>query len=201
MKKTFEAKTEEEAVDLACLDLGITLEELHYKVIEEKKGLFSKKTVIECFDNQMVEEYMSAYIRRILEDMGFTVETATFFQDQRYYCNIDTDNNSILIGKGGVILRTLNFVTKHAVQTEFGERLEISVDINGYKEERFKKVAALGKRLGKQVQRTHVDVKLDPMPADERKVLHSTIAQMDHLRTESQGEGKDRFITIYYVED
>ncbi|WP_288156305.1 R3H domain-containing nucleic acid-binding protein [uncultured Sharpea sp.] len=186
MKKTFEAKTEEEAVDLACLDLGITLEELHYKVIEEKKGLFSKKTVIECFDNQMVEEYMSAYIRRILEDMGFTVETA---------------NNSILIGKGGVILRTLNFVTKHAVQTEFGERLEISVDINGYKEERFKKVAALGKRLGKQVQRTHVDVKLDPMPADERKVLHSTIAQMDHLRTESQGEGKDRFITIYYVED
>ena len=40
MKKTFEAKTEEEAVDLACLDLGITLEELHYKVIEEKKGLF-----------------------------------------------------------------------------------------------------------------------------------------------------------------
>ena len=182
MKKTFEAKTEEEAVDLACLDLGITLEELHYKVIEEKKGLFSKKTVIECFDNQMVEEYMSAYIRRILEDMGFTVETATFFQDQRYYCNIDTD-------------------TKHAVQTEFGERLEISVDINGYKEERFKKVAALGKRLGKQVQRTHVDVKLDPMPADERKVLHSTIAQMDHLRTESQGEGKDRFITIYYVED
>ena len=193
MKKTFEAKTEEEAVDLACLDLGITLEELHYKVIEEKKGLFSKKTVIECFDNQMVEEYMSAYIRRILEDMGFTVETATFF--------IDTDNNSILIGKGGVILRTLNFVTKHAVQTEFGERLEISVDINGYKEERFKKVAALGKRLGKQVQRTHVDVKLDPMPADERKVLHSTIAQMDHLRTESQGEGKDRFITIYYVED
>ena len=100
-----------------------------------------------------------------------------------------------------MILRTLNFVTKHAVQTEFGERLEISVDINGYKEERFKKVAALGKRLGKQVQRTHVDVKLDPMPADERKVLHSTIAQMDHLRTESQGEGKDRFITIYYVED
>ena len=51
------------------------------------------------------------------------------------------------------------------------------------------------------MQRTHVDVKLDPMPADERKVLHSTIAQMDHLRTESQGEGKNRFITIYYVED
>ena len=58
----------------------------------------------------------------------------------------------------------------------------------------------MGKRIGKQVQKTHVDVKLDPMPADERKVMHSVIAEMDHLRTESSGEGKNRYITIYYVD-
>ena len=39
------------------------------------------------------------------------------------------------------------------------------------------------------------------MPSDERKVMHQVIAEMDHLRTESKGEGKDRYLTIYYDEN
>jgi spoIIIJ-associated protein len=126
---------------------------------------------------------------------------AIFKQDDRIYVNLDTDHNSILIGKNGVILRTLNFITKNAVSTAFKEKIELSLDINGYKENRYKKVTALAKRFGKQVQRTHVDVALDPLPADERKVIHQVIADMDHLSTKSQGEGRNRFITIHYVED
>ncbi len=59
----------------------------------------------------------------------------------------------------------------------------------------------MAKRIGKQVLRSKVDVKLDPLPADERKVIHQVISEMDsHLKTESKGEGKNRFITISYVE-
>ena len=43
---TYEAKTEEEALNHACQDLGITPEEFHYEVVEVHKGLFSKKVVI-----------------------------------------------------------------------------------------------------------------------------------------------------------
>ncbi|MCD7809483.1 MAG: protein jag, partial [Erysipelotrichaceae bacterium] len=68
-----------------------------------------------------------------------------------------------------------------------------------YKENRYKKVAGMAKRFGKQVQRTKVDMKLDPLPADERKVIHQVIATMDHLKTESKGEGRNRYITISYV--
>jgi spoIIIJ-associated protein len=148
----------------------------------------------------MVEDYIKDYVTTILNDMGFEVEIVTFKQDDRIYCNIDTDNNSILIGKAGVILRTLNFITKNAVATTFKERIEVSLDINGYKENRYKKVLAMAKRFGKQVQRTHIDVALDPLPADERKIMHQAIAEMEHLSTESQGEGRNRFITIHYVD-
>lgn len=59
----------------------------------------------------------------------------------------------------------------------------------------------MAKKLGKQVLRTKIAVKLDPLPADERKVVHQTIADFNkHLKTESQGEGKDRFTTISYVD-
>lgn len=198
--KIYEAKTLEDAVNDACQDLGISLNELHYHVLEEKNGLFSKKAIIECYYDDMVEDFMDEYVRRILTDMEFEVETATYKQDGRFYCQIDTDNNSILIGKNGMILRSMNFIVKNAVNTHFKDKIEISIDINGYKESRYRKVAAMSKRLGRQVQRTKIAVKLDPMPADERKVMHQTIAEMSHLKTESQGEGKNRFITISYVD-
>ena len=198
--KTYEGKNEEEVVQLACLDLGITPDQLNYEIIQEKKGLFSKKVIIECYTQDMVQEYLENFVRKILTDMDFSVETVSYIQDGRIYCNINTDNNSILIGKNGVILRALTFIAKNAVQNEFKKRIEISVDINGYKESRYKKVAAMAKRIGKQVLRSKVDAKLDPLPADERKVIHQVISEMNHLKTESQGEGKNRFITISYVD-
>ena len=58
-----------------------------------------------------------------------------------------------------------------------------------------------GEYLGSdQITRAKADLKLDPMPADERKVMHQEIAKMDHLKTESKGEGKNRYMTISYVD-
>ena len=199
--KTYEGKTLDDVIQHACQDLGITPDELTYEIIEEKKGLFSKKVVIECYCQSMVQEYLENFVRKTLTNMGFQVETVSYIQDGRIYCNINTDNNSILIGKGGVILRAFNLIARQAVQNEFKKRFEISLDINGYRETRYKKVSAMAKRLGKQVLRTKIAVKLDPLPADERKVVHQTIADFNkHLKTESQGEGKDRFTTISYVD-
>lgn len=197
--KTYEAKNEEEVIQLACQDLGVTPEELTYEIIEEKKGLFSKKIVIQCYTEDMIREYIENFVRKTLTNMEFEVETVSYIQDGRIYCNVNTNNNSILIGKNGIILRALNFIVKNAVNNEFKKRVEMSIDINGYKESRYKKMASMAKKMGKQVLRTKVDVKLDPLPADERKVIHQVIADMDsHLKTESKGEGKNRFITISY---
>ena len=148
----------------------------------------------------MIREYIENFVRKTLTNMEFEVETVSYIQDGRIYCNVNTNNNSILIGKNGIILRALNFIVKNAVNNEFKKRVEMSIDINGYKESRYKKMASMAKKMGKQVLRTKVDVKLDPLPADERKVIHQVIADMDsHLKTESKGEGKNRFITISYV--
>lgn len=198
--KTYEAKNVDEVVQIACQDLGVTPDQLNYEIIEEKKGLFSKKVVIQCYTQNMIQEYLEEFVRKTLTNMEFSVETVTYLQDGRIYCNINTDNNSILIGKNGVILRAFNFIAKNAVQNEFKKRIEISLDINGYKEDRYKKVTSLAKRIGKHVLRTKIDVKLDPLPADERKIIHQVVSELGHLKTESQGEGKNRFITISYVD-
>lgn len=198
--KVYSAKTKQDAINAACQDLGVTMEELTYEVTLESRGLFSKKVEITCYTVKMVQEYIENYVRRILTDMEFDVETVSYMQDGRIYCNINSSNNSILIGKNGVILRAINFIVKNAVSNTFKKRIEVSVDINGYKEERYKKVSSMAKRFGKTVLRTKAAVKLDPMPADERKVMHQVISEMGHLKTESHGEGKDRYMTITYVD-
>lgn len=139
----------------------------------------------------MIKDYLESFVRKTLTNMEFDVETVSYIQDGRIYCNINTNNNSILIGKNGVILRAFNFICKNAVNNQFKKRIELSLDINGYKENRYKKMTSMAKRIGKQVLRSKIEVKLDPLPADERKVIHQVIADMNpHLKTESRGEGK-----------
>lgn len=200
MLKRFTAKTVQDAINLACQDLGVTVEDLNYEVISETKTFFTKKAEIECYTIAMVQEYIENYVKRFISEMGFEVETVSYLQDGRIYCNINTSNNSILIGKAGVILRAINFIVKNAVSITYKKRIELSVDINGYKEERYKKVASMARKLGKQVLRTKADIKLDPMPADERKVMHQELSKYEHVKTQSHGEGKNRHMVISYVE-
>ena len=200
MFRRFTAKTVQDAVNLACQELNVTVDDLNYEVISETKTFFTKRAEIECYTIAMVQEYIEGYVRRVISEMGFEVETVSYLQDGRIYCNINTSNNSILIGKAGVILRAINFIVKNAVSTTYKKRIELSIDINGYKEERYKKVASMARKLGKQVLRTKADIKLDPMPADERKVMHQELAKLDHVKTQSYGEGKNRHMVISYVE-
>ena len=200
MFRRFTAKTVQDAVNLACQELNVTVDDLNYEVISETKTFFTKRAEIECYTIAMVQEYIEGYVRRFISEMGFEVETVSYLQDGRIYCSINTSNNSILIGKAGVILRAINFIVKNAVSTTYKKRIELSIDINGYKEERYKKVASMARKLGKQVLRTKADIKLDPMPADERKVMHQELAKLDHVKTQSYGEGKNRHMVISYVE-
>src|SRR5699024_5649039 len=132
----------------ACEELGVTIDELNYEVISETKTLFIKKATIECYTIPMIQEFIESYIRRFISDMGFEIETVSYLQDGRIYCNINTSNNSIIIGKAGVILRAINFIVKNAVSNTYKKRYEISIDINGYKEDRYKKVASMARRFG-----------------------------------------------------
>lgn len=158
MMKNYTAKTVQDAVNLACQELGVAIDELNYEVIKETKTFFTKKAEIECYTISMVQEYIEEYVRRFISEMGFEIETVSYLQDGRIYCNINTSNNSILIGKAGVILRAINFIVKNAVSTTYKKRIELSIDINGYKEDRYKKVSSMAKRFGKQVLRTKGDI-------------------------------------------
>lgn len=199
--KNYTAKTVQDAVALACEDLGILEENLVYTVTEEKKGLLSKKASIEVVELTDIIEFTESYIKDVIESLGVDeVKTKTSLEDDIIHVEVDSNHNPILIGKNGITLQALNEIVRLAVSGKFRHRFRILLDIGDYKDVKYSRVASLARRTAKEVQKSKIDVTLDPMPSDERRVVHNVLSEFSHIKTESSGEGHKRAVTIKYVE-
>ena len=199
--KNYTAKTIEEAVELAAQELGIPADEVVFTVVEEKKALFGKKASINVYELTDAIEFAENYVKNVVESLGVgDVKTKTSLEDDIIRIESDSDHNPILIGKNGVTLQALNEITRLAVSGKFRRRFRILLDIGDYKDSKYSRVASIARRTAKEVQKTKTDVTLDPMPSDERRVVHNALSNFSHIATESSGEGHHRAVTIKYVE-
>jgi len=198
--KNYSAKTVEEAVELASQELGLPADSIIFKVVDEKKGL-RKKAEIEVYELSDAIDFGQEYVKNILESLGIgDVKTKASLEDDIIRIEIDSDHNPILIGKNGVTLQSLNEIVRLAVSGKFHHRFRILLDIGDYKNSKYSRVAFLARKAAKEVQKTKIDVTLDPMPSDERRVVHNALANFSHVKTESSGEGHRRAVTIKYVD-
>lgn len=198
--KTFTAKTVDDAVKAAMAELGVDEAHLIFEVTEEKKGVFKKSATIAVYDKEDAKEYAQEYIRKSLLALGVSASTECVEEDDIFKITIDSDRNPVIIGKSGKTLQALNELTKLAVSNKFRHRYRILLDVGGYKEDKYDRIARIAKRCANQVLRNHFTVDLDPMSPDERRVVHNTLSGWEHIKTESSGEGANRAVSIIYVE-
>ncbi len=199
--RKYTKKTLEECLQEAASELNCEISELMYEVEEEKKGLFSKKATIVVTETEDVIAFAEEYVTDVCHALGLDVSLKTFYRDDIIKILIETNHNSILIGKNGASLQSLNELTKLAVSSKFKRKFKILLDVGAYKDKKYFKVISIAKRAAKQVSKTHVDVILNPMTPDERKKVHNALSSWRNIKTESIGDGKDRRIVIKYVEN
>jgi spoIIIJ-associated protein len=121
-------------------------------------------------------------------------------EDDIIKITLESERNPVLIGKAGRTLQALNELVKLAVSNKFRHRYRILLDVGGYKEDKYDRVARIAKRNAKEVQRNKISVQLEPMTPDERRIVHNTLTGWEHIKTESSGEGRERAVTIKYVD-
>lgn len=199
----YTAKSLEELLRNAAEDKGCSVEDLQYTVTDEKKGLLGIGNTVsaDVFTMEDVKEFLFDYLGNFFTSIDQDIEVAIEERTDGFVVNLNADNNAVLIGKMGKTLAAFNTVVRAAVNSEFNKRIDVLIDINHYKEERYSKLRAMAKRIARQVQKSRVDVELDPMPNDERKVIHKTLNDWHNIRTESEGEGSKRHICIRYTTD
>ncbi len=198
--KEFTAKTVEEAIASAAKELSVDPARLNYKVLDEKKGLFKKSATIGVYGEEDAVEFAQEYLKSALSALGVEITAEGKIEDDIIKVTINSEHNSILIGRGGRTLQSLNELTKLAVSNKFKHRYRVLLDVGGYKEDKYEKVARIAKREANRVLYSHNDVQLDPMTPDERRIVHNALSGMEHIKTESTGEGSNRAVWIRYVD-
>ena len=196
----YSAKTLDDVLALASEKEGCPVSEINYKVIEEKKGLFSKKITIETYGVVDVINFTKEYLLNIISNLELEGTIEEKYENGIIHLVIDTNHNSILIGKNGKTLQALNDVCRYVVAAKYKKHYRILLDINSYKNEKYAKLSRIAKKVAKEVLDTKATVHLDPMPADERRVIHNALSKYKNIKTESIGEGLKRKITIKYVD-
>lgn len=198
--KRYTEKTLEEALKSAARDKGVSVEDLHYNVLEEKSGFLGvgRSVEIEAYCEKDVENFIVSYIQQYFDNAQLDGQVDIENDNGFYRITVNTSNNAILIGKAGKTLQAFNRLVKAAASAEFKKRVGLLIDVNGYKEDRYEKITKMAIRVAKDVRRTKIDATLDPMPADERKAIHNVLANMEDITTQSTGEGATRRLQILY---
>lgn len=198
--KSYSGKTIEEALEAASSDLNLPIEELIYAAEDKKRGLFSKKVVVDVYEFCDIVTYAEDYILNVIDSLEIESSVKTKLDGDVMRITIDSTHNPILIGKNGVTLQALTELTKLAVSNHFHKRFRILLDVNGYKNSKYFRLERMARKCAKEVQKTKTTYTFDPMPADERRAIHNAVNGFDHIKTESTGEGTHRQVQIIYVD-
>ena len=116
----------------------------------------------------------------------------------KYLVILDGKDMRFLIGEKGSALNNLEYLIS---TTKKFKNLKISIDSNNYKEKREKSLRDLARKKGKAVLATGNAVKLNPMAARERKIIHEEVSFMKGLQTESVGEEPKRYLVIKKLDE
>ncbi|MHB8133355.1 MAG: RNA-binding cell elongation regulator Jag/EloR [Anaerolineaceae bacterium] len=103
---------------------------------------------------------------------------------------------SILIGRRSETLNALQYISSLIVAKESGEWVPLVIDVQGYRERRERQLRVLARRMAEQVIHTGRKQNLEPMPANERRVIHLELRDHEFVTTESVGEEPNRKVTI-----
>lgn len=198
--KSYSGKNLEDLLQSVAKEKGVKVEELTYFVTEEKTGFlgFGASVTADVYALSDVRDFLKGYLERFFKTLEQDVEVDVQQDNDTFKIMLNAENNAILIGKNGQTLTAINTVVRAAVNSSFKRRFNVMVDINNYKIDRYDKVMQIASRVARTVQRTKISATLDPMPNDERKVVHQFLSEMKNIRTESEGEGINRRLKIIF---
>ncbi len=117
--------------------------------------------------------------------------------ETRSMIDIRGQDMGVLIGPRGGTLNSLQYVARLMTGHRLRQRTTFIVDVEGYRARREEALASLAKRMADKAVRSSRPLTLEPMPPNERRIIHLTLRQDDRVRTESTGEGRRRKVRIY----
>jgi len=196
------AKTYDDAVTDALIQLGATSDQVEIEVIEKGSvgflGIGSKPAKIRVTKKFNVESYLRKFLSDIFTAMKLDVEIDIQLDEENH--NIDVDlkgpEMGVLIGKRGQTLDSLQLLANNAVHKNFEVYYKVKLDTENYRVRRRETLENLARNISYKVKRTKRSVSLEPMNPFERRVIHSALQNDRYVTTHSEGEEPFRHVVV-----
>jgi spoIIIJ-associated protein len=212
------APTVEEAIAKGLAEVGKAEDEVEVEVLNPGSrgvlGIGAKEAVVRLsfvepqeetppFE-ESVEQIAQETLQELLTKMGVKATVSIrpegeMPQDEDtppFILDIVGDDLGVLIGRRGQTLQALQYVTRLIVSREVQSWVSLVVDVEKYKARREKALRQLAQRMAEQVSFGHQPVALEPMPPNERRIIHLTLRDHPIVTTRSVGKGEQRKVTI-----
>ena len=199
-KYVFQSKSNKDLIEKSLNELNVKREEVLIKESEEKAGLFGKKYTIEIIKLTDAAEVGKEILIEMFNALGMKVNIETKVRDESIKYEIFSKNNSLLIGKRGHILNSIQVYLRQAIYNALDFYINIQVDVENYKEKQNYFLEKKVKKIARDVTLSKGEVRLDPMNSYERKVVHAALQGFKYVKTESEGEEPNRCVVIKYYE-
>lgn len=193
----YEGKNLNELKEKAFSELNASENELYIRETEEVKGLLkTKKYKLEILTKDDVVKYIKNYIIDVAKNMGITVNIEAKKRENYIQINLFSENSSILIGKNGRTMEALQYLIKNSIYNKTGFKINVILDVEDYKEKINKHLEYNVKKIAREVRKTGVDAKLDPMNSYERRIVHNAVNEIKGVSTISEGVEPNRYVVI-----
>ena len=196
------AKTYDEAVTEALIQLGVTSDQVEIDIIDKGSsgflGLGAKPFKIKVTKKVTVDGYLKKFLSDIFDAMKIEAEITIQMNEENHTILVDLKGSEmgILIGKRGQTLDSLQLIANNAIHKNFETYYKVKIDTENYRVRRKETLENLAKNIAFKVKRTKRSVALEPMNLFERRVIHSALQNDRYVITHSEGEDPFRHVVV-----
>lgn len=200
--REFSAKNVDEALTAAMLEIGTTIENLEYEVIEKDTsgflGMFGKPARIKVRLKPSLENTAKGFLDKVFKAMAINAKVEVAYDEENAILDItvEGDDMGVLIGKRGQTLDSLQYLVSLVINKNSENYVKVKLDTENYRARRKETLENLAKNIAFKVKRTRKPVSLEPMNPYERRIIHSALQNDKYVETFSEGEEPYRKVVI-----
>lgn len=133
---------------------------------------------------------------RVNADVSVKLGESDSNRVQPVLIDIEGNDLSFLIGRKAETINALQFITSLIVGRELGRWVPLQIDVQHYRKRREDELRKLARRIAEQVKSTGRKQVLEPMPPNERRIIHIELQDNPNVETKSVGEDPRRKVTV-----
>ena len=207
-------KTVEEAIERALQQLGLTRDQVEVTVLNKGKsgfwGMGAEEAVVKvtplvqaqqegntaAVAKEALEELLKRMKLTAQVEIGSDTTETSESEVAPIALEVKGDDLGILIGRRGETLAALQYILRLIVAHHQKARVPLTIDVEGYRQRRYRSLRELALRLAQKAVSSGQSMTLEPMPADERRIVHLALSVNPDVVTQSSGEGEMRKVVI-----